>query len=91
MIDEMQGLYHEDVIIMGVACAAIIGQESLEQDLGPGGFRSTIRLEISIKRDDLPNAPETGTKVKARNREWRVYTVSPNLITYEITVESPQK
>lgn len=91
MVDEMQGLYKDDVTIAGAPYNAILSGESLEQDIGPGGFREVIRMNISVKKSDFTEVPLTGIEVVAREKNWRIFTVNPTLITYEIVVESPKK
>ncbi len=91
MVDEMQSLYGDDVTIGGAPFRAILSGESLEQEIGEGGFREVIRMNMSVKRADLVSVPTNGTEVFAREKTWRIFTVSPTLITYEIVVESPKK
>ncbi len=90
-IRRIQGLWGEVIEISSTSVPAILGPEALSQKFTTEGMREVIHLAASIAKADLQAPPVLGTPATARNRAWRIDTVTPTQTTWELVLESPKK
>lgn len=88
----MEQLYSETMQLNGIYYTVIIRSEGLAQKIGPGGFEEVIQIVVSVQTTQFLATPVVGgAQATIRGKNWRVMKVSSNLLTYDITLESPNK
>lgn len=92
---EMEGLFGEVMSLNGTDYPILIPNEGLAQGIRQGGFTEDIRMSVSIRKSLFAPSfdPKTliGQKPTVRGQLWRIFDSAPNLVTFELSLETTKK